>query len=118
MPAVSPHTELPALEQMIVYMTAESHEEAERIGRILVEERLAACVNIFQPMTSIFRWQGEVQSEAEVAFIAKTSSEAFAKLRERVKDLHSYDTPCIVALPIWDGNYDFLTWINDQTKGD
>ena len=99
----------------IVYMTASSAEEAATIGQRLVEERLAACVNILGKMTSIYRWQGEVTSDDEVAFIAKTRADLIAPLVSRVQELHSYDCPCVVALPIESGSLEFLNWIESET---
>lgn len=95
----------------LVYMTAASTEEAQTIGRVLVEERLAACVNILGAAQSIYRWKDGVETAAEVAFIAKTRADRFEALTKRVKELHSYDTPCIVALPVVSGNPGFLEWI-------
>ncbi|MGC2854215.1 divalent-cation tolerance protein CutA [Novispirillum sp. DQ9] len=95
----------------IVYMTAADRDEALRIGRALVDERLAACVNVLGEITSIFRWDGAVQQEGEVAFIAKTSAAMVDALAARVTELHSYDTPCVVALPIAAGAAPFLKWL-------
>ncbi|MBL4720149.1 MAG: divalent-cation tolerance protein CutA [Alphaproteobacteria bacterium] len=99
-----------------MHVTTSSEEEARRIGRILVEERLAACVNILGQVHSIFRWENEIQEEQEFAFIAKTfegKAEAFTK---RTIELHSHDCPCIVKTPITGGNADFLTWIEEETR--
>jgi periplasmic divalent cation tolerance protein len=101
-------------EACFVYMTAGSKEEASTIGRRLVEEKLAACVNIIDGMTSIYRWEGKLESASESVLIAKTMSKNVESLTERVKTLHSYDCPCIVTLDIQNGNHDFLSWINDQ----
>lgn len=103
------------MERCIVYMTAGSREEALAIGRVLVEERLAACVNVLGGITSVFFWDGNVQEDGEVAFLAKTRRERLPALTQRVKELHSYDTPCVVALPIADGNDAFLSWIDQET---
>lgn len=100
----------------LVYMTAGSREEAETIGRELVDERLAACVNIFTTMNSIYRWQGELQMDAEVVMIAKTTAEKFEKLVEKVKSLHSYDCPCILQFPVTGGHPPFLDWIAAEVK--
>lgn len=97
------------------YMTAGSREEGLRIGRALVEERLAACANLIDGMTSIYRWQGAIQEDAEVVLIAKTRTELVPRLIERVRALHSYDVPCVVTLPIADGNPAFLEWIAAET---
>jgi periplasmic divalent cation tolerance protein len=101
-----------------VYMTAASKDEAESIARALVKERLVACANVFDGVTSYFRWEGEVQAEGEVVIIAKTRSALLKKLESRVKALHSYDVPCIVAWPIEGGNADYLAWIEAETLGD
>lgn len=101
---------------VILYMTAATHDEAARIGRALVEEQLAACVNVLAPMTSLYRWEGAVQQEQEVPFLAKTRRELVEAIIARVTALHSYDCPCIVALPISGGNPAFLRWIDEQTQ--
>ncbi len=100
-----------------VYMTASSEEEARRIGRVLVEERLAACVNILPGMTSLYWWQGKVEEGHETVLIAKSRQALVPALTQRVKALHTYTVPCVVALPILDGNPDFLRWIGEETAG-
>jgi periplasmic divalent cation tolerance protein len=100
-----------------VYVTAGSAEEAERIARTLVEERLAACVNLLGGIVSIYRWGGAVQRDAEVAFIAKTRRELFDALAARVRALHGYEVPCIVAWPIDSGDAAYLDWIAAETRG-
>ena len=104
------------MELSLVYITASSMVEAEKIGSILVENRLAACVNIFEKMTSIYRWEGKVHKEQETVIIAKTRTELIDDLAARVKELHSYIVPCIVSLPVTGGNSDFLSWIENETK--
>ncbi len=103
------------MESCLVYMTAGSRDEALSIGRALVAERLAACINVLGPMTSVYEWQGETHEDAEVAFLAKTRRDLVPRLAERVQALHSYDCACVVAMPIMDGHPPFLTWIGDQT---
>jgi len=100
----------------MVYITAESIEEAEIIGRNLVSRKLAACVNIIDNMKSIYHWEGKIESSKEIIIIAKTKNALVNELTEHVKNLHSYDCPCIVTLPIQDGNTEFLNWIRDETK--
>ncbi len=100
----------------LVYMTAGSKDEARRIGGALVMERLAACVNILDGMTSIYSWDGAVQEDQEVVLIAKTRAEKLDALTGRVQQLHSYDCPCVVAWPIGDGNPAFLDWIVAETS--
>ena len=99
-----------------LYMTAETRDEAQAIGRALVEERLVACANILGPMDSIYWWDGAVKSETEVAFIVKTRATLVDQVVARVTEMHSYDCPCIVALPIEGGNPDYLAWIEAQTS--
>jgi periplasmic divalent cation tolerance protein len=99
----------------LVYITAKAEEEASVIGKALVEEKLAACVNI-HPIRSIFRWQGEINQEDEMAILAKTRAELVDEVISRVKELHSYEVPCIVVLPLEKGNPDFLEWISQSTK--
>jgi periplasmic divalent cation tolerance protein len=103
------------MEARFVYMTTESAEEARRIGRELVESRLAACVNILEGMSSLYWWEGEVQEGSEVVLIAKTRQGRLRDLIDKVKSLHSYSCPCVVALPILAGNPDFLAWIGEET---
>lgn len=99
----------------LVYMTAGSADEARRIGAALVEERLAACANVIDGMTSIYRWEGAVRNDAEAVLIAKTRADLVDALTARVKALHSYTCPCVVALPVAGGNADFLDWIGAET---
>lgn len=100
-----------------VYMTASSAEEADRVASALVEERLAACVNILGSIRSVYRWDGAVQSDTEVALIAKTRAALFDALAARVRALHSYEVPCIVCWPIEAGNPAYLAWIAHETAG-
>ncbi len=102
--------------ECMVYITTNSHEEAEIIGRNLVSKKLAACVNIIGNMKSIYHWEGKIESADEVVIIAKTIRALVQELIENVKTLHSYECPCIVAIPIIDGNENFLKWIRDETK--
>jgi periplasmic divalent cation tolerance protein len=103
---------------MFVYVTAADAEEAKKIGRQLVEEQLAACANILPGATSIFRWQGKIEEASEAVLILKTTEQKLERLIERAKGLHSYDCPCIEALPVVDGNRDFLEWVVRETGGD
>jgi periplasmic divalent cation tolerance protein len=104
------------VEAFFVYVTAEDQAEAKRIAGGVVEERLAACANVLGPIQSIYWWEGKVCEGEEVALVLKTSNDRKAKLIDRIKQLHSYDTPCIVCLPIAEGNPDFLEWIAAETK--
>lgn len=98
-----------------VYITARNEEEARNIGRKLVEEKLAACANI-HPIISIYRWQNQVVEDKEAALILKTRADLIDQLIRRVKEMHSYKVPCIVAWPIEKGNSDYLAWIEDSTR--
>ncbi|HMP75618.1 MAG TPA: divalent-cation tolerance protein CutA [Kiritimatiellia bacterium] len=100
---------------MWVYMTAGSRAEARNVAAALVAERLAACVNILGPIESIYRWKGAVERGREVALVAKTRRSNLKQLAARVKALHSYESPCVVALPIVGGHPDFLSWIRSET---
>ena len=100
----------------LIYITTENKTEAERIGLALVEEHLAACVNIIDGIHSIYRWEGNLTQDAETVLIAKTVQEKVAALTERVTALHSYDCPCIVALPVTGGNDAFLNWVAEEVQ--
>jgi periplasmic divalent cation tolerance protein len=104
------------MEPIFAYMTASSPEEARRVGRALVEARLAACVNILDRMTSLYWWQGKIEEGSEAVLIAKTTRDRLAPLIAKVKALHSYTVPCVVALAIEGGNQDFLDWIGAETQ--
>ncbi len=86
------------------------------IGRTLVESRLAACVNIVDNMQSIYHWEGEICEGNEVILIAKTTQDKFAAAKHLIISLHSYDCPCVVSLPIADGNPPFLDWIRKEME--
>jgi periplasmic divalent cation tolerance protein len=90
--------------------------EAERIGRTVVEERLAACINILGPVRSIYRWQGKIESADEVAAIFKTHHWNSDALIERIAALHSYDVPCIVTWPVDKVLRSYAEWVEDSTR--
>ena len=98
-----------------IYIVAADSAEAERIAVALVEERLAACVNILGGIRSVYRWEGKVERADEVVLIAKTTANNFEPLAARVRALHSYETPAIVAWPIVAGDADYLAWIEAET---
>ena len=100
----------------VVYITTSTRREAQQIGKALVSERLAACVNIIDTMHSIYWWEDQIQEDDETVLIAKTSKEKMERLTDRVKELHSYSCPCIIALPIQTGNQDYLNWILKETS--
>ena len=102
-------------DRVVLYVTCGGREEALKIGRALVEERLAACVNVLSPHTAVYRWEGKVQEDAETGLLLKTRRELIDRATARIKALHSYTVPCVVALPIVGGNPDFLAWIAAET---
>ena len=99
----------------LVYVTFASRDDALRLGRVVVEERLAACANVFDGMTSVYRWEGTVREDQEVVLILKTRTELVGSLTERVRQLHSYDCPCVVSWRVEWGNLDYLRWIENET---
>lgn len=103
---------------IFAYVTAPDHETAVRIGRAIVEDRLAACANVIDGMTSIYRWNDQIEQSAEVVLILKSTEDLTASLTERVCELHPYDCPCVVTIPIQGGQADFLEWITQETKKD
>ena len=99
-----------------VYITTGDVDEARRIAQELVELRLAACANILSRMESVYRWEGKICNENEAVLIAKTKTALLSQLTKKVKSIHSYDCPCIVALPIQSGYSPFLDWIDAETR--
>jgi periplasmic divalent cation tolerance protein len=106
---------LPMSEYLSLYITAPSLDVARTIGCALVEERLAACVNIITGMQSIYRWEGKIETAAEIVLIAKGRAALFAEIEKRVRELHPYDCPCLVAWPIEAGHQPYLDWIAKET---
>ena len=99
----------------IVYVATADREQALSLGRTLVEERLAACANVLYPMTSVYWWDGAVQSGEEAVLILKTRQELVAQVIERVKALHTYECPGVVSWPLEAGNAAYFAWIDDET---
>ena len=101
--------------KMVVLVTCSSFAEARRIARVVVEARLAACVNILPgAVTSIYRWEGKVKSAKERLLLIKTSRRRLVKLRAEIEKLHSYDVPEFLALPIAAGSPAYLAWMEDN----
>jgi periplasmic divalent cation tolerance protein len=98
-----------------LYITVATLDEAQRIADALVTERLAACANILPGAQSIYRWQGKIVRDNEVVMIAKTRATLVDAAIARVKALHSYQVPCVVALPILAGNPEYLQWLEAET---
>ena len=105
------------MDRILVYMTVPDHETATRIGGAVLEQRLAACVNILPQVRSMYWWEGEIRDEAEVVVLAKTTACLFEPLRTCVLEMHPYEVPCIVALALDHGHEPFLRWIDGQTSG-
>jgi uncharacterized protein involved in tolerance to divalent cations/ADP-ribose pyrophosphatase YjhB (NUDIX family) len=101
-------------EFIVVYVTAGSADEADRLARSLVDERLAACVNRIKSVQSVYRWQGKVEQSEEELLIIKTSRDRFALLEKRVRELHSYSVPEVIALPVIEASSDYLKWLKGQ----
>lgn len=103
-------------ETLVVLVTAPTMEEAAQLGRALVEERLAACANLVPGLRSIYRWQDAIQDDAEVLMLIKTTAASLDRLTQRVVELHSYDTPEVVALPITGGSTAYRQWLTMQVR--
>lgn len=104
------------MENIVVFITASNEEEASKIARALVETRLAACVNMIRNIRSIYIWQGKTEDGAEVLLIAKTRRSLFDALSKKVKELHSYTVPEVIALPVVEGSADYLNWLKEATE--
>ena len=102
---------------IVIYVTVENLEQANKISSTLVEQKLAACVNIIDQVDSIYSWKGKIEQAKEKLLMIKTRKELFAKVSDAVKALHSYEVPEIIALPIIEGNSDYLDWIDKTTDG-
>lgn len=100
----------------IVYITTSDKREAEKIGETLVQERLAACANILPGMSSIYWWKGNLERSDETVLLLKTIQENTEAIIKRVKELHSYENPCVIVLPIQKGSQEYLDWIKEETK--
>jgi len=103
-------------DEIIVLITTPTRDEAVKIGSALVDERLAACVNIVPEMRSLFFWEGKTQDEQETLLICKSRLPRMEQLVARVKSLHSYSVPEVIALPIIAGSREYLDWVKDATK--
>ena len=106
----------PPIIHIVVFITTSSRQEAEAIGQVLVESRLAACVNISAGVRSIFRWQGAIEHQEEVLMLVKSRRDLLPSIIEVVKRLHSYTVPEVVALPILAGSSDYLTWVDESLR--
>ena len=102
--------------EVAILITVDTDEEAQRIARVLLEQRKAACVNIIPGVNSLFWWEGELGSAQESLLIVKTKSSVLDEVTRLVKEIHSYDVPEIIAMPIVGGNRDYLEWIDKEVK--
>lgn len=100
----------------ILYITASDSDEAEKIGKALLKEKLCACVNIFPKIKSIYWWKKELKESSEALLLCKTFEEKLEKIREKVKELHSYDKPCIKVIEAEQLNEDYLKWMTKVIK--
>lgn len=101
---------------IVIFVTADSEAEAETMAKALVEERLVACVNIVSPIRSFYRWEGTVADDREWLLLIKTQSERFSAVEVRVKELHSYQVPEVIALPIVAGAEGYLRWLRESVS--
>ncbi|HWN08527.1 MAG TPA: divalent-cation tolerance protein CutA [Pyrinomonadaceae bacterium] len=108
----------PPEDAIVVFITAPNKDEAARLAEMLVEKRLAACVQILPGLESVYRWQGQIERQAEVLLIAKTFSGKFDYLSREVTALHSYETPEIVAVPIVNGSRPYLAWLKASVNSE
>jgi periplasmic divalent cation tolerance protein len=104
------------MDELLVFTTAGSPDVARRIAMGLVENHEAACVSIIPGLRSIYRWQGEICDDGEWLLLIKSSRSRFEDVRARIRGLHSYDVPEIVAVPLTDGDPAYLQWLNDQLQ--
>ncbi len=103
------------MEPVLLYITASTREEAISLSRELLGLKLVACTNITEHVTSLYHWQGEIEQKTEAVIIAKTLNCYVEEIVTRVKSIHSYNTPCVLVLPVTGGNAEFIDWIGGQT---
>lgn len=106
------------MDASVVYVTAKDRDEALKIGRALVAERLVACANVIDSVTSLYWWEDAVQTESEVVLISKTRTANVDAVITRVKELHSYECPCVVSWPIAQGSPEYLEWLARESTGE
>ena len=100
---------------VLLLTTVPVGEPGERIARALVDERLAACVNLYAPMTSVYRWKGGVETDVERQMIVKTTAEQLSRIKARVAELHAYELPELLVVPVIDGGEEYLNWVRSET---
>lgn len=101
---------------ILVYIPCPTPEAARSIAQTAIQEKLAACANIMAPMQSVYMWEGALQTTEETVCLLKTQAERFSALRQRVEELHPYEVPCILSIPVELGNTPFLQWVINETK--
>lgn len=104
------------MQYSVVYLTLADRPSALAMGRTLVEERIVACANVIDGMTSIYQWQGAIEEANETVLLLKTTSDLVDQVTRRIVEMHSYECPCVVALPIENGNPAYLQWISEETS--
>jgi len=102
---------------VVVFITTSSYEEARKIADALIAQKKAACVNIVPMVNSLFRWKGKIEEAEESLLVVKTRAKLLHDIVNTVKGIHSYEVPEIIALPIVEGNPDYLKWIEEETEG-
>lgn len=100
----------------VIFVTAKDQVQAKQIATALLEEKLVACVNMIDAVRSMYWWEGKIQDEQEVMLVIKSKAGLFEQICSKIKSLHSYAVPEIIALPIQEGNPDYLKWINTSTQ--
>jgi periplasmic divalent cation tolerance protein len=104
------------MNEIVIISTADTMDLAEKVASTIVKESLAACVNIVPGIRSIYRWEGKVCDDAELLLLIKSSEDNFESVRSRIRQLHTYDTPEVIAVPIGAGDPDYLNWLHAQLK--
>jgi len=103
-------------DKIVVFSTCSTHEEAAKIARKLIEERLAACVNVTPRVRSFYRWKGAIEEADECLLIIKSSRDLFDRLRLELEKAHTYEVPEVVAVPVVDGSPNYLNWVDAELK--
>ncbi len=103
-------------DKVVIMVTASSRRECRKIARRLIEEKLAACVNISQPIQSVYRWEGKIEQSKEFLMFIKTNRDLFPQIKAEIDLVHSYHTPEIICLPIIDGSPNYLRWVGDSVR--
>ena len=103
-------------DNVVIMVTAASRRECRKIARHLVEAKLAACVNITQPIESVYRWKGKLADDKEFLMLIKSTRGLFPQIKTAISKIHSYHTPEIICLPIIDGSRNYLQWLSDSVK--